>query len=368
LFVVDVDALRVAIGAVQDPELHRSLEELGMLRDVAVAPDGSVHVEIALTVPGCPMKDTIRTDVAEAARSVDAGATVAVEFTSMTDAERTGVVEKVRGSNVREVTIGRAGSKTRVIGIASGKGGVGKSSVTANLGVALAARGHRVGIIDADVWGYSIPKMLGVDRQPVVLDEVMLPPEAYGVGIMSMDFFVAPDQAVIWRGPMLHKALEQFLVDVLWDDPDFLLIDMPPGTGDVAISLSQFLPRSETIVVTTPQSTAERVAVKAGLMAEKVNQDLLGVVENMSWFTGDDGKRYTLFGEGGGAALAESLGTELLAQIPLVPAVREGADRGLPAVVVDSEGEAVAAFDRLASAVEDRKPPERSHPELVVNN
>jgi ATP-binding protein involved in chromosome partitioning len=367
LSVVDVDALRAAIGAVQDPELHRGLEELGMLRDVTVAPDGSVHVQVALTVPGCPMKDTLRTDVSGAARSVEGVDAVAVEFTSMSDTERSGVVEKVRGSNIREVTVGRAGSKTRVIGISSGKGGVGKSSVTANLGVALAARGHSVGIIDADVWGFSIPKMLGIDRQPVVLDEVMLPPEAYGVGVMSMDFFIAPDQAVIWRGPMLHKALEQFLVDVLWDDPDFLLIDMPPGTGDVAISLSQFLPRSETIVVTTPQPTAGRVAIKAGLMAEKVNQDLLGVVENMSWFTGDDGKRYTIFGEGGGATLAASLGTDLLVQIPLAPAVRDGADRGLPAVAVDPDGEVATAFDRLAAAVEARKPPKRTHPELIVN-
>ncbi len=366
--MVDVDALRAAIGAVQDPELHRGIEELGMLRDVTIAPDGSVHVQVALTVPGCPLKDTIRNDVTEAARTVDDVAIVAVDFTTMTDTERTGVVEKVQGPNIREITIGRAGSKTRVIGISSGKGGVGKSSVTANLGVALAARGHRVGIIDADVWGFSIPKMLGVERQPVVLDEVMLPPEAYGVGVMSMDFFIGPDQAVIWRGPMLHKALEQFLVDVLWDDPDYLLIDMPPGTGDVAISLSQFLPRSETIVVTTPQPTAERVAVKAGLMAEKVNQDVLGVVENMSWFIGDDGKRYMIFGEGGGAALAGTLGTDLLAQIPLVPAVREGADRGLPAVAVEPDGEAVAAFDRLAEEIEKRKPVARSHPELVINN
>ncbi len=366
--MVDIDALRAAIGAVQDPELHRGIEELGMLRDVTIAPDGSVHVQVALTVPGCPLKDTIRNDITEAARSVEGVDVVVVDFTSMTDAERTGVVEKVRDSNIREITIGRAGSKTRVIGISSGKGGVGKSSVTANLGVALAARGHRVGIIDADVWGFSIPKMLGVDRQPVVLDDVMLPPEVYGVGVMSMDFFIAPDQAVIWRGPMLHKALEQFLVDVLWDDPDFLLIDMPPGTGDVAISLSQFLPRSETIVVTTPQSTAERVAVKAGLMAEKVNQDILGVVENMSWFTGDDGKRYTIFGEGGGEALAGTLGTDLLVQIPLVPAIREGADRGLPAVAVEPDGEAVAAFNRLAEEIEKRKPAARSHPELVINN
>jgi len=365
--VVDVQSLRIAIGAVQDPELHRGLEELGMLRDVTVGPDGSVHVVVALTVPGCPLKNEITASVTEAAMAVDGVTGVGVEFLSMSDSERANVVETVRGSNIREVTIGKAGSRTRVIGISSGKGGVGKSSVTANLAVALAARGHRVGLIDADVWGFSIPKMLGVDRQPVVLDEMMIPPEAYGVGVMSMDFFVPPNEAVIWRGPMLHKALEQFLVDVLWDEPDFLLIDMPPGTGDVAISLSQFLPRSETIVVTTPQPTAERVAVKAGLMAEKVNQDLLGVVENMSWFTGDDGKRYTIFGEGGGTVLAEQLGTELLAQIPLIPSIRDGADRGLPAVAVDPDGEAVAAFDRLAAAVEERTPRARTHPELVVN-
>ena len=366
--MVDVDVLRAAIGAVQDPELHRSLEELGMLRDVTIGPDGSVHVMVALTVPGCPLKDTITADITAAASTVEGVAGVSVEFTSMSDADRAGIVKQVRGAATREVTIGKAGSKTRVIGISSGKGGVGKSSVAANLAVALAARGNRVGLIDADVWGYSIPKMLGVDRQPVVLDEMLIPPEVYGVAVMSMDFFIAPDQAVIWRGPMLHKALEQFLVDVLWDEPDYLLIDMPPGTGDVAISLSQFLPRSETIVVTTPQPTAGRVAVKAGLMAEKVNQDVLGVVENMSWFTGDDGKRYTIFGEGGGSALAEHLKTDLLAQIPLEPTVRDGADRGLPAVAVDPDGEAVAAFNRLAQEVEDRKPQVRTHPELIVNN
>ena len=194
------------------------------------------------------------------------------------------------------------------------------------------------------------------------------PKKALFLVLMSMDFFIAPDQAVIWRGPMLHKALEQFLVDVLWGEPEYLLIDMPPGTGDVAISLSQFLPRSETIVVTTPQPTAERVAVKAGLMAEKVNQDVLGVVENMSWFTGDDGKRYTIFGEGGGAALAEHLKTDLLAQIPLEPTVRDGADRGLPAVAVDPDGAAAVAFDDLAQEVENRRPKARTHPELVVNN
>lgn len=365
--MVDVDALRTAIGSVEDPELHRSLGDLGMLHDVTIEPDGAVRAVVALTVPGCPLKETITNDVTAAAMGVDGVTGVSVEFVTMSDGDRAGVVEKVRGAEVREVTVGGDGSKTRVIGISSGKGGVGKSSVSVNLAVALAARGHRVGLIDADVWGYSIPKMLGVERQPVVLDDMLIPPEVHGVAVISMDFFIAPDQAVIWRGPMLHKALEQFLVDVLWDEPDFLLIDMPPGTGDVAISLSQFLPTSETIVVTTPQPTASRVAAKAGLMAEKVNQEVLGVVENMSWFTGDDGRRYSIFGDGGGAELAESLGTDLLVQIPLVPAIRDGADRGLPAIAVDPDGEAVAAFERLARAVEGRTPTRRTHPELVVN-
>jgi ATP-binding protein involved in chromosome partitioning len=365
--VVDVAAVRAAIGEVQDPELHRGLAELGMLKEVDVADDGSVRVAVALTVPDYPLQDQLDNDVTAAARSVAGVGAVSVQFGTMTDAERAGVVETVRGGGEeREMTLGKPGSPTRVIGISSGKGGVGKSSVTANLGVALARLGKRVAIIDADVWGFSIPKMLGIDRQPTVLDALLLPPEAHGVAVMSMDFFVRPGQAVIWRGPMLHKALEQFLSDVHWDEPDYLLIDMPPGTGDVAISLSQFLPRAETVIVTTPQPTAQRVAARAGLMAEKVNQDVLGVVENMSWFTGDDGKRYTIFGEGGGQRLANDLGVPLLAQIPLVPAIRDGADRGLPAIVADPDGEATAAFAALAAELEARQPRFRPHPELVI--
>ena len=367
--MVDLDAVRAAIGAVQDPELHRGLDELGMLREVEADGDDGVRVLIALTIPGCPLQDRLTTDATAAARSVDGVERVAIDFTSMNDSERSAVVQSVRGeSNIREVTIGKPGSPTRVIGVSSGKGGVGKSTVTTNLAVALARYGKLVGIIDADVWGFSIPRMLGIDRQPVVLDDMILPPEAHGVTVMSMDYFVGDDQPVIWRGPMLHKAIEQFLVDVLWDDPDFLLIDMPPGTGDVAISLSQFLPYAETIVVTTPQPTAERVAARAGLMAEKVNQQVLGVVENMSWFTGDDGKRYPIFGEGGGEALAEKLGVELLGQIPLVPTLREGADAGEPVVVAEPEGEAADAFDRLASDLIDRGPRLRTHPELVISS
>ncbi len=265
------------------------------------------------------------------------------------------------------VGIGKPGSKTRVVAVSSGKGGVGKSSVTANLGIALAGRGRTVGIIDADVWGFSIPRMIGATEPPQVLEDTLVPPVAHGVAVISMDYFVREDQAVIWRGPMLHKALEQFLNDVAWNDPDYLLIDMPPGTGDVAISMSQFLPRSQTIIVTTPQPTAQRVAARAGLMAEKVNQEIMGVVENMSWFTGDDGTRYELFGAGGGERLASELGVPLLARIPLVPALREGADEGKPVVVSAPDSEAAAAFETLADEVEKRRPRVRSHPELVIS-
>ena len=366
--MVDVDAVRAAIEAVEDPEIHRSLGELGMVRDLDVA-SGVVSVLVALTIPGCPLKDQLTSDVTAAAMSVAGVTNVDVSFTSMTDEERGALSAELRGGNAqaREVTIGKAGSKTRVVGVASGKGGVGKSSVTANLAVALARKGLRVGIIDADVWGFSIPKMMGIDRPPTVLDDMLLPPEAHGVAVISMDFFVQPDQAVVWRGPMLHKALEQFLVDVHWGDLDYLLIDMPPGTGDVAISISQYLPRSEIMVVTTPQPTAQRVAVRAGLMARKVNQDIIGVVENMSWFTGDDGKRYEIFGAGGGEELAETLDVPLLGMVPLVPALREGADDGRPIIVVEPDGEAAQAFADLADELVARGPRLRAHPELVIS-
>ncbi len=363
---VDLEALRAAIGKVEDPEIHRSLADLNMLRELDVDPSGAVRVLVALTIPGCPLKDKLTEDVTRAALGVPGVTAVAVEFTHMTDEERAQLVSDVRGAPTRQITIGGSGSATRVIAISSGKGGVGKSSVTANLGVSLARLGRTVGIIDADVWGFSIPKMLGIDRPPTVIDETLLPPEVHGVRVMSMDYFVRPDQAVIWRGPMLHKALEQFLADVHWDDPDYLLIDMPPGTGDIAISMSQFLPRAQAIVVTTPQITAQRVAKRAGLMARKVNQEVMGVIENMSWFTGNDGVRYPIFGEGGGAALAAELEVDLLGQIPLVPALREGADRGQPVTIADPGGEAAQAFEHLADAVEARKPRVRTHPELIV--
>jgi len=366
--VVDVAAVRGAIEQVQDPEIHLSLGELGMVRELSAA-DGAVSVTVALTIAGCPLKDMLADDVVAAGMSVDGVSTVEVTFTSMTDEERAALTADLRGgpAGEREILVARPGSMTRIIGISSGKGGVGKSSVTANLGIALRRMGKRVGIIDADVWGFSIPKMMGIDRAPTVLDDMLLPPDAHGVAVISMDYFVQPDQAVVWRGPMLHKALEQFLVDVYWGELDYLLIDMPPGTGDVAISISQYLPKSEILIVTTPQLTAQRVAVRAGLMARKVDQDIIGVIENMSWFTGDDGKKYEIFGAGGGEALAGQLEVPFLGMIPLVTALREGADVGKPITVVEPEGEAARAFADLATQIVEVGPRLRTHPELVIS-
>jgi ATP-binding protein involved in chromosome partitioning len=364
--MIDQAALRAAIGQVEDPEIHKPLADLGMLREVDVKEDGSVRVLVALTVPGCPLKDELEGDITAAAQSVDGVGSVAIDFTVMSDDERASLTASLRGggADAREVTIS---ARTRVLTIASGKGGVGKSSVTTNLGVALVDAGKTVGILDADVWGFSIPKMLGIDRPPTVVDQMIMPPAAHGVRAISMDYFVPADQAIIWRGPMLHKALEQFLVDVYWGDIDYLLIDMPPGTGDIAISMSQFLPRAQALVVTTPQPTAQRVAKRAALMAAKVNQEVLGVVENMAWFTGDDGKRYEIFGSGGGSLLAEELNVPLLGQVPLVPAMREGADAGIPITLAAPDSEAAAAFGSLAERVDELRPRLRSHPELIIS-
>jgi ATP-binding protein involved in chromosome partitioning len=290
---------------------------------------------------------------------------VSDDFTVMTDREREALRTRLHGSpgatagshqahghaEGREIPFARPESRTRPLFISSGKGGVGKSSVTTNLAVALAARGHTVGVLDADIYGYSIPRMLGADREPTVIDQMLLPPEAWGVRVMSIGYFVPEGQAVVWRGPMLHKALEQFLTDVYWDDPDFLLVDMPPGTGDIAISLSQYLPRGEVFVVTTPQPAAQKVARLSAAMAQKVNLQVRGVIENMSWFTGDDERRYELFGAGGGEELAGHLGVPLLAQLPLVPELRAGADEGRPIAAVDPDGEVGRAFHALAERI-----------------
>jgi ATP-binding protein involved in chromosome partitioning len=363
-----IDALR----PVQDPELHRSIVDLGMVRDVVVN-DGVIGLTVVLTIAGCPLRNEIQQRVNGALRSLDGVKDVALNFGVMTDQERAGVRELLHGdpgatagstpahghAEGRKIPFAQPGSKTRPILIASGKGGVGKSSVTTNLAVALAALGHKVGVVDADIYGHSIPRMLGTDRDPVIIDNMLLPPDAWGVRCISIGYFVPEGQAVVWRGPMLHKALEQFLTDVFWDEPDFLLIDMPPGTGDIALSLSQFLPRAEVFVVTTPQEAAQKVARLAAAMAAKVNLPVRGIIENMSWFTGDDGKRYELFGSGGGRLLADELGVPLLAQIPLITALREGGDNGRPIAAVAPDSEVGQIFFELANKVAQEMKPKK---------
>ena len=355
-----IDVLR----PVEDPELHRSIVDLGMVRSIEPAADGSVRIQVALTVPGCPLKNEITRRVETAVIALDGVTSASVDFTVMSDQEREALRIQLQGdghghvhsqphghAEGRAIPFAQPGSRTRPLFIASGKGGVGKSSVTVNLAVALAARGHSVGILDADIYGFSIPRMLGADREPTVIDEMLLPPEAWGVRCISIGYFVPEGQAVVWRGPMLHKALEQFLTDVYWDDPDFLLVDMPPGTGDIAISLSQYLPRGEVFVVTTPQPAAQKVARLSAAMAAKVNLPVRGIIENMSWFTGDDGVRYEIFGSGGGAELAAELDVPLLAQLPLVPALRAGGDDGKPIAAVEPDSETGRVFHELAERI-----------------
>jgi ATP-binding protein involved in chromosome partitioning len=351
-----------ALRPVEDPELHRSIVDLGMLRGVDIRDNGVVGVLIALTVPGCPLKNEIERRVSEAATRLDGVTSIDLEFTVMSDEDRENLRRTLHGDAAssagsdqahghaegREIPFAKNTSKTRALLISSGKGGVGKSSVTTNLAVALASQGYSVGVVDADIYGYSIPRMLGTDRDPVVIDEMLIPPEAWGVRCISIGYFVPQGEAVIWRGPMLHKALEQFLTDVFWDEPDFLLIDMPPGTGDIALSLAQYLPRGEVFVVTTPQPAAQKVAALSAAMAAKVNLPVRGIIENMSWFTGDDGKRYEIFGSGGGQELADELGVPMLGQLPLVPAIREGGDNGRPITAVDPESESARIFQEIA--------------------
>ncbi len=368
-----------ALRPVQDPELHRSIVDLGMVRSVDLALP-SVKVAVDLTIAGCPLRNEINRSVSEAVEALDGVDAVEVEFGVMTDEQREELRKSLHGdpgatagsqqahghAEGRAIPFADPDNRTRVILVASGKGGVGKSSVTTNLSVALAAKGKKVAVVDADVWGFSIPRMLGVDRDPVIIDEMIVPPESHGVRCISMGFFVEEEQPVIWRGPMLHKALEQFLTDVYWDEPDYLLVDLPPGTGDIALSLSQFLPRSELLVVTTPQPAAQKVAQRAAFMAHKVHITVSGVIENMSWFTGDDGKRYELFGAGGGQELAEQLDVPLLANIPLVPELRQGGDVGNP-ISLDTESEAGAAFAALAERVDvELAPKKRFRSELKI--
>ncbi len=391
--MADREQLDVAAARIVDPEVGLPIGDLGMVRSVR---QRWRRVEAVLALPSAQWATA--TELVIALRSVleEAGAlSPTIQTVLMDERERATFRNAVRAKMAGDAggTFGRQtggegggnnaahgghrngetmpaflrpGSGTRVIGVSSGKGGVGKSSVTVNLAIALSQAGQRVGILDADVYGFSVPKMLGLGDQPVIVDDIVFPARAFGVRCLSMGFFVDEDQPVIWRGPMLHKAIEQFLVDVYWGEPDFLLVDMPPGTGDVTLSLAQFMPRSEIVVVTTPQPAAQRVAQRSAFAARKLKLSVRGVIENMSWFVADDGTRYELFGSGGGATLSAALDVPLLGQIPFTPSLREGGDRGQPIVAADPRSEATSAFAALADRLISLGPSRVYRPELTV--
>ena len=348
--MVTQDQVREALRSVNDPEIGRPIEDIGMLRDIEVLDGGLVRVHVLITIEGCPLKDRITSDVTEALAPLEGVERVDVALSPMSEEQRASLVATLRGGAApQQQPTFFTGSDTTVIAVASGKGGVGKSSVTVNLACALAAEGHRVGVLDADVWGFSVPRMMGVTGKPVGFNDMILPLESHGVKVISMGFFVPEETPVIWRGPMLHKAIEQFLGDVYWGDLDFLLCDLPPGTGDVSISLASFLPGASMLVVTTPQEAARKVAERAGKMAERTNLRPVGVIENMSWFVCPHcGERTPIFGQGGGGEAAETLGVPLFAQVPLEPALREGGDDGAPIVVTDPDSPAGEALRRAA--------------------
>lgn len=353
-----LDAVRGALAGVQDPEIRRPITELGMVRSVHLEPVGGgalVVVGLDLTTPGCPLKDTLTRDVTAAVQPLDGVAGVRVDLGVMTAEQRQALRAQLRGTDAEpQIPFAQPGSLTKVIAVASGKGGVGKSSVTANLAVAMAADGLRVGVVDADIYGFSIPRMLGVDRAPTKVDDMLLPPVAHDVKVVSIGMFVPAGQPVVWRGPMLHRALQQFLADVFWGDLDVLLLDLPPGTGDIAISVAQLLPGSEIVVVTTPQVAAAEVAERAGSVAVQTRQRVVGVVENMAWLTQPDGSRLELFGSGGGARVAENLSrltgadVPLLGQVPLDVRLREAGDTGTPVVLADPESDGARALRGVA--------------------
>jgi ATP-binding protein involved in chromosome partitioning len=386
--VTTTAALLEALRGVEEPELRRSIVELDLVRHAEVN-GTTATVTVAMKVEDDPCSEELTEAVSAAVGSIDGIGHLDLTLDLLTVDEQRLLLARLREGWATHENAGaqghghaagptaappfmQPGSKTRVLGISSGKGGVGKSSTTVNLAIALAKAGHHVGVLDADIYGFSIPKMMGLEGQPSMLPDqradekelrMLIPPSVYGVSVMSMGFLVEEERAIIWRGPMIHKALEQFMVDVLWGEPDFLLIDMPPGTGDVALSLAQYLPRAELFVVTTPQPAAQRVAQRSATMArhQQVNMQVQGVIENMSWFTGDDGKRYEIFGSGGGAELAESLGVPMVGQIPLLPDLREGMDIGLPITVSHPDSEASRAYDAMADRIANELGPRRRY-------
>jgi len=356
------DAIQTALATVDDPEIKRPITELGMVKGFT-AGAGLVRVELLLTVAGCPLRDKLTNDITAALTKIPGITTVEIDFGVMSEEQRKALQVTLRGGGAAEPVIpfAQPGSRTRVYAVASGKGGVGKSSVTVNLAAALAQRGLSVGVVDADIYGHSVPRMLGVDGRPTRVEDMIMPPQSHGVKVISIGMFTSGNAAVVWRGPMLHRALQQFLADVYWGELDVLLLDLPPGTGDVAISLAQLLPNAEILVVTTPQMAAAEVAERAGAIVQQTHQRLVGVVENMSWLELPDGSRMEVFGAGGGQAVADSLtktvgaSVPLLGQIPLDTRVREAGDAGNPIVLTDPESPAAKALDAVASRLAIRR-------------
>ena len=355
------DEVRTALQNVQDPEIHKPITDLGMVKDVTVGDDGVVDVGIYLTVAGCPLKETITRDTTEAVKKLDGVRDVRVELDVMSDEQRQELRKSLRGDSEEPVIpFAQPGSLTRVYCVASGKGGVGKSSVTVNLAASMAERGLSVGVVDADIYGHSIPRMLGTGEKPTKVDTMIMPPQAHGVRVISIGMFTPGNTPVVWRGPMLHRALQQFLADVFWGDLDILLLDLPPGTGDIAISVAQLIPNAEILVVTTPQQAAAEVAERAGGIALQTRQRVAGVIENMSWMQAPDGSRMEPFGSGGGQQVADSLtksvgaDVPLLGQVPLDPKLREQGDEGTPLVLSQPDAPASAVLRDAASSLSTR--------------
>jgi ATP-binding protein involved in chromosome partitioning len=357
------ESVRTALSAVQDPEIHRPITELGMVKSIEIDSGGAAKVAVYLTVSGCPMRETITTNVTEAVAAVPGITSVAVELDVMSTEQRQELASMLRGGKAeKEIPFAQPGSLTRVYAVASGKGGVGKSSVTVNLAAALAADGLKVAVVDADIYGHSVPRMLGADGRPTQVENMIMPPSAHGVKVISIGMFTPGNAPVVWRGPMLHRALQQFLGDVYWGDLDVLLLDLPPGTGDIAISVAQLVPNAEILIVTTPQQAAAEVAERAGTIALQTHQTIVGVIENMSGMPCPHcGEMVDVFGTGGGQTVSEALTRATGAKVPVLGSIpidvrlRQGGDEGKPVVLSDPDSPAGVALRGIASKLGNRQ-------------
>lgn len=345
---INTELVMSKLADVYDPELNRSIVELGMVEKIEVD-DGCMTVNIKLTIPGCPMKNRIQSDIQNALSDIPGVDEIKVEFSAMTEQERKNLTKKLKGKDPSESFANK--NVKNVILVASGKGGVGKSTVTVNLAAAVARKGLKVGVMDADIYGFSIPRMLGAKGAPTVIDNTIIPLDSHGIKVISMGFFISESESVIWRGPLVHKAVTQFLSDVYWDNLDYLFIDLPPGTGDVALSVADTVKGVNSVLVTTPQPGAYMVASRIGQLVDKFNIKMLGVVENMSYFLAPDGKKEYIFGTGGGTELSERMNIPLLGQIPLETAIREGGDLGMPIVLSDNNTPAASEFKKIAEKI-----------------